>query len=195
MLGRVHLITDSRPGADPVAQVRSLLPVATPDLVIQYRPADSWTDRLAFEHAIAIKALGLPLLINDRVHIALAVDADGVHVGEEDLPAAQARRLLGPSKIVGATARSVADVPAEADYVGVGPCYQTSTKEGLPAPLGPSAVSAFSGIPVIAIGGITLKHVPELLSQGAHGIAVIGAVANAVNPPQALAALLEAVRR
>jgi thiamine-phosphate pyrophosphorylase len=137
--------------------------------------------------------LPVTLLINDRLDLALAVDADGVHVGAEDLPAHVARKLLGPGKIVGATARGPEDVPDEADYVGVGPCYQTSTKDGLPPPIGPAGIARITSKPVIAIGGVTLRHVPELLRHGAHGIAVIGAVADAVDPPQALAALLKAV--
>lgn len=203
MLSRVHLITDGRPGADPVAQVRSLLHVATDELVIQFRPADDWSDRLVFEAATAIGALCrtncVRLLINDRLDIAMAVDADGAHVGADDLPVAVARRLLGPGKTLGATARSpevakqaIAD---GADYVGVGPCYRGSTKKGLPDPLGPTGVAAIAPLaPVIAIGGVSVERVPELMRAGAHGVAVIGAVADAEDPVRALADLLAAVR-
>ncbi len=201
MLGRVHVITDSRPGADPVEQVRALLPAATPDLVIQFRPADDWTDRFVYQAGLEIAELcrttGVPLLINDRIDIAMAVDADGAHVGAEDLPVAVARRLLGPGKILGATARcgdqAQRAVKDGADYVGAGPCYRTSTKDGLPPPIGPSGIAQVAPhAPTIAIGGVTLSHVPELKRSGAHGIAVIAAIADAPAPSKALAELLAA---
>ncbi|HZM81370.1 MAG TPA: thiamine phosphate synthase [Candidatus Limnocylindrales bacterium] len=203
MLGRIHLITDSRPGRDPVEQVRTLLPVATPDLVVQFRPHDSWTDRAAFEAATAIVELCrtkcVKVLINDRVDIAVAVDADGAHVGADDLPVPATRRLLGPERILGATARTPAAarlaMSQGADYVGVGPCYFSSTKHGLPEPLGPQGVAAIAPwARVIAIGGVTHERVPDLLNAGAHGVAVIAAVADAADPMRALASLLELVR-
>jgi len=203
MLGRVHLITDSRPGRDPVEQVRTLLPVATPDLVVQFRPADEWSDRVVFEAATEIVGLcrtkSVKVLINDRVHIAVAVDADGAHVGADDLPVLAARRLLGPERILGATARNAADAHAAmskgADYVGVGPCYRSSSKQGLPELLGPQGVAAIAPYArVIAIGGVTPERVPDLLSAGAHGVAVIAAVADAPDPAFALASLLDLVR-
>ena len=188
MLGRVHLITDSRPGADPVRQVRSVLSAATGELVIQFRPADDWPDRLVYHQALEILAmtsdLGVPVLVNDRVDIALAAEASGAHVGAQDLPVAVARRLLGPLAVLGATARDAATAKQAmldgATYVGVGPCYQSSTKDGLPAPLGPSGLAQVTPFaPVIAIGGVTLERVPSLLAAGAHGVAVVAAVADA----------------
>ncbi len=203
MLGRVHLITDSRPGRDPVEQVRSLLPVATADLVVQFRPDGAWSDRTVFEAATAFVELcrtkSVKVLINDRVDIAVAVDADGAHVGADDLPVPAARRLLGSERILGATARTPAAahiaMSQGADYVGVGPCYPSSSKQGLPEPLGPLGVAAIVPVArVIAIGGVTHARVPDLLSAGAHGVAVIAAVADAPDPARALACLLDLVR-
>lgn len=203
MLGRVHLITDSRPGRDPVEQVRTLLPVATSDLVVQFRPDDTWTDRVVFEVATEIVELcrtkSVKVLINDRVDIAVAVDADGAHVGADDLPVPAARRLLGPERILGATARTPSAARTAmsegADYVGVGPCYLSSSKQGLPQPLGPQGVAAITPwARVIAIGGVTHGRVPDLLSAGAHGVAVIAAVADAADPAMALASFLDLVR-
>lgn len=203
MLGRIHLITDSRPGRDPVEQIRSLLPVATPDLVVQFRPHDAWSDRVVFVAATEIVELCrtkcVKVLINDRVDIAVAVDADGAHVGADDLPVLAARRLLGPERILGATARTPAEarmaMSEGADYVGVGPCYPSSSKRGLPQPLGPPGVAAIAPLArVIAIGGVTHERVPDLLSAGAHGVAVIAAVADAADPVRALASLLDLVR-
>jgi thiamine-phosphate pyrophosphorylase len=203
MLGRVHLITDSRPGCDPVEQVRALLPVATSDLVVQFRPDDAWTDRVVFEVAAEIVELcrtkSVKVLINDRVDIAVAVDADGAHVGADDLPVPAARRLLGPERILGATARTPVTARTAmfegADYVGVGPCYPSPSKQGLPQPLGPQGIAAIAPFArVIAIGGVTHDRVPDLLSAGAHGVAVIAAVADAADPALALASLLELVQ-
>lgn len=203
MLGRVHLITDSGSGCDPVEQVRTLLAVATPDLVVQFRPADEWSDRVVFEAATEIVKLcrtrSVKVLINDRVDIAVAVDADGAHVGADDLPVLAARRLLGPQRILGATARTAAVAHAAmaegADYVGVGPCYPSFSKQGLPEPLGPQGVAAIAPYArVIAIGGITHERVRGLLDAGAHGVAVLGAVRDARRPATALASLLDMVQ-
>jgi thiamine-phosphate pyrophosphorylase len=138
------------------------------------------------------------VLINDRVDIAVAVDADGAHVGADDLPVPAARRLLGPERILGATARTPAAAHVAmsegADYVGAGPCYVSSSKQGLPEPLGPQGVAAIAPwARVIAIGGITHDRVPDLLSAGAYGVAVIAAVADAKDPLAALARLLDLV--
>lgn len=140
------------------------------------------------------------VIVNDRADIALAVGADGVHGGTDDLPVAAMRRVLGPDALVGGTARdpetALRHQADGASYVGVGPVYATATKDGLPDPLGPAGVekvAAAVDIPVIAIAGITAARVPELLEAGAHGVAVIGAVAHAANPAAATAELLEAL--
>ena len=140
------------------------------------------------------------VIVNDRADIALAAEADGVHGGADDLPVSVLRRVLGPDALVGGTARdpdtALRHQADGASYVGVGPVYATATKDGLPEPLGPAGVervAAAVSIPVIAIAGITASRVPELLNAGAHGVAVIGAVAHAANPDEATAELLEAL--
>ncbi len=140
------------------------------------------------------------VIVNDRADIALAAEADGVHGGADDLPVAMLRHLLGPDRLVGGTARDPETALRHQDdgasYVGVGPVYTTDTKPGLPEPLGPAGVAnvvAVVGIPVIAIAGITASRIPELLDAGAHGVAVIGAVAHAVDPAAATAELMEAL--
>jgi thiamine-phosphate pyrophosphorylase len=143
---------------------------------------------------------GAICLINDRLHIALAVGADGGHVGALDLPVDAARRVLGPDAILGATARDPeagrAAVAAGATYLGVGPAYATSTKNGLPPPIGPDGVAAVAAavdVPVIAIAGVTAARVPELRRAGAYGVAVVGAVAGAPDPRAAAKELAEAL--
>jgi thiamine-phosphate pyrophosphorylase len=140
------------------------------------------------------------VIVNDRADIALTAGADGVHGGADDLPVAALRRLIGPDRLVGGTARDPETALRHQDdgasYVGVGPVYATATKDGLPEPLGPAGVekvAAVVDIPVIAIAGITAPLIPELLDAGAHGVAVIGAVANADDPAAATAEILEAL--
>jgi thiamine-phosphate pyrophosphorylase len=203
-LGRLHLITDTRPGRDPLSTVRAALAVAGPELVVQVRVEDDVDDRTAYELAGEILALCAPVgatcLVNDRLDVALAVGAAGAHVGARDLPVDVARRLLGPAAVLGATARDpeagIAAVAAGASYLGVGPCHATATKDGLPAPIGPEGVrrvaSAVS-VPVIAIGGITAARVPALRAAGAYGVAVVGALSQAADPARATAELLAAL--
>ncbi|RZU78204.1 thiamine-phosphate diphosphorylase [Micromonospora kangleipakensis] len=204
-LGRLHLITDTRPGRDPLAVLRAALPVARAELVVQVRVEDDATDRQAYELARRVVALcrryGATCLVNDRLHVALAVDAAGGHVGAEDLPVRAARRVLGSAAVLGATARepgSAAEaVAAGASYLGVGPCHPTGTKTGLPAPIGPAGVRAVAeavDVPVIAIGGVTAASVPALRAAGAYGVAVVGALSGAADPARATAELLGALR-
>jgi thiamine-phosphate pyrophosphorylase len=201
-LGRLHLVTDARPGHDPVPVVRAALAAGVP--VVQVRVDDGVGDRSAYALAATImelcRAAGARCLVNDRVHIALAVGADGAHVGAEDLPVDAARRILGPHAILGATARDPsaarAAVAAGASYLGVGPAFATRTKAGLPDPIGPAgvgAVAASVGVPVVAIGAVTVDRVPALLAAGAYGVAVVSAVSAAPDPARATADLLAAL--
>jgi thiamine-phosphate pyrophosphorylase len=128
------------------------------------------------------------------------VGAGGVHVGDDDLPVEAARRLLGAGAVVGATARTASAArraaAAGASYVGVGPCYPTSTKVVDAAVLGPAGFAPVADaveIPVIAIAGVTAARVPELLAAGAYGVAVVGAVAGAPDPALATKELLDAL--
>jgi thiamine-phosphate pyrophosphorylase len=161
-------------------------------------------DRLALAATVAqrCRAAGATCLVNDRADLARAAGADGVHVGEDDLPVAAVRSIVGPEAIVGGTARSAADglrlVDEGASYLGVGPTYPTRSKEGLPAPLGPEGVAAVAGavpVPVIAIAGITADRVADVLAAGAWGVAVISAVADAPDPHTATHDLVMAVTR
>ena len=143
----------------------------------------------------------LPLIINDRLDIALAVGADGVHVGQEDLPVAVVRRLLGPDKIVGATAATVADaLRAEAegaDYIGSGAVFPTVTKPGKPVlPLTVlTQIKQAVKLPVVAIGGITANNLVELKSTGVDGIAVVSAIMNSDDPAAATKEILSIWRK
>lgn len=202
--GRLHLITDTRPGIDVLGVVRAALGAGAP--VVQVRVDDHSTDREAYDLACRVVELcagyGATCLVNDRLHIALAAGAAGGHVGADDLPVAVARRILGPAAILGATARDAATARAAqragASYLGVGPAYQTSTKVGLPAPLGAgrvAEVAAAVDVLVIAIGGVTPSRVGELLGAGAYGVAVVSAICGADDPARATAAFVRAIER
>ncbi|MET8281056.1 thiamine phosphate synthase [Micromonospora sp. NPDC005174] len=203
-LGRLHLITDTRPGRDPLTVVRAALAAARADLVVQVRVEDSATDREAYDLAARVLALcapyGATCLVNDRLHVALAVGAAGGHVGADDLPVAAARHVLGATGVLGATAReprtAIEAVVAGANYLGVGPCHATSTKVGLPDPIGTVGIRDVADavdVPVIAIGGVTADRVPALRTAGAYGVAVVGAICSAADPARATAELLRAL--
>ena len=155
--------------------------------------------------AVEIGALccryGVPFLINDDVGIALESGADGVHVGQEDLAAREARRLLGPDKIVGVSAHTVEEaVKAErdgADYLGVGAVFHTDTKTDVSAmPLDTlRAIRAAVRIPIVAIGGISLANVERLAGSGVDGIAVVSALFAAENVREAAERLRAASER
>ena len=128
------------------------------------------------------RARRVPLLINDRVDIALAAGADGVHLGQEDLPLPEARALLGPDRILGATAHTVAEAlraQAEgADYLGVGAMFPTGTKtDTVPTSADTlKAICAAVSIPVVAIGGVNAQNLPTLAGTGIAGAAVVSAI-------------------
>jgi thiamine-phosphate pyrophosphorylase len=122
-------------------------------------------------------------LVNDRVDVALEVGADGVHLGQEDLSYHEARKLLGPHKIIGVTVRNGAEALAAqaggADYLGVSPIFSTATKADAGAPIGVALLAEIRrrvSLPLIAIGGITLANAPEVIRAGADGICAISAV-------------------
>jgi thiamine-phosphate pyrophosphorylase len=135
---------------------------------------------------------GVPLIVNDRIDVMLAAEADGVHLGHEDMPADLARRLIGPDRILGVTLRredqARAADPAIADYAGVGPIRATMTKADALAPRGVEGFAAFRRlVPVrtVAIGGIIPSLVVPLLAAKADGIAVAAAIAGAPDPAAA----------
>ena len=122
-------------------------------------------------------------IVNDRIDVALAVDADGVHIGQEDMPFTIARRLLGPDKIIGLTVHNVGEAEeAErlgADYIGLSPVFSTGTKQDAGAPCGIPMVRTVRErvrLPVVAIGGITRENVAGVISAGADSAAAISAV-------------------
>ncbi len=192
---KLHIIADS------AALAEAALASGTPAVQVRIKASGDAAVLAECERIMAAARRAQALVIvNDRADIALATGAHGVHGGADDLPVPVLRRLIGPGRLVGGTARDPDTARRHqadgASYVGVGPVYATPTKHGLPEPLGPAGVervAAAVDIPVIAIAGITAARVPELLDAGAHGVAVIGAVARAADPGAATTELLEAL--
>ena len=158
-------------------------------------------DRNILDAATAIAQLcrtaSIPFIVNDRVDIAWASGADGVHLGHDDLPPAVARTLLGNDAIIGMSAGDLAELaaalPAQPDYLGVGPMYATHTKSDAGAPVGPAMIrtlrEAAPTIPLVGIGGIEAENAAAVLAAGAAGIAVVSAVVAARDVEAATRAL------
>lgn len=139
---------------------------------------------------------GVLFIVNDRVDVALAVDADGVHVGQDDMPADVVRRLIGPDKILGVSVAKEAEALRAkadgADYLGVGAIYATNTKADAGAATGPGLLGVIRravDLPLVAIGGVNIHNAAEAVAHGADGLAVISAVVAAPDVRGATAAL------
>jgi thiamine-phosphate pyrophosphorylase len=142
---------------------------------------------------------GVCFLVNDRLDVALAAGADGVHVGQSDLPVEDARAIAGPDFIIGWSVTNIAEArtaaalpPGTADYLGVGPIFPTPTKADATPPMGVNglrAVCDLSLLPCVAIGGITADQAGGLFAAGAAGVAVVAAICSATDPRRAAAEL------
>ncbi len=176
--------------------------------LLQYRAKEADTRTMITDARAIHKALegtGVPLLINDRVDVALACRAEGVHVGRDDMSPTDARRILGPNAIIGATIKSSKDIDALADapisYACIGGVFATVHKDNPDAPVGldgfrnlrREAAARLGQLPVGAIAGITLANLGDVIAAGADGVAVIGAIFGSENVGTATAALAAAI--
>ncbi len=170
--------------------------------LVQLREKTAST-RAFIEQARVLKRLlaplRVPLLINDRIDVALAAGADGAHVGQQDMPVALARQLLGPAAIIGLSITELGQVRDRdvelADYLGVGPIFAQSTKLDATPPLGLDGLAEVrraTGKPIVAIGGVSAANANAVRSAGADGIAVVSAIMGADDPRAAAAALVSA---
>ncbi len=158
------------------------------------------SDAAMTAQARALKALlnplGVPLIVNDRLDVALAAEAEGLHLGQEDMAPAEARAALGPGRILGVSAgdaeeAKIAD-PALVDYVGVGPVYATGSKADAGAAIGLdglAAMRALLALPMVAIGGIDETNAAAVMARGVEGVAVVSAICGAKDPEAAARAL------
>jgi len=171
--------------------------------VVQYREKEGTTRQLV-EEALALHRLtyaaGVPLIVNDRLDVALAVEAEGVHVGQDDMPATLTRRLMGRERIVGVSATNLQEaLQAEkdgADYLGVGPIFATPTKPDAAPPMGLEGLAEVCrhvSIPVVAIGGINEHNAAAVIEAGADGVAVVSAIVTAPDVTAAARRLREVV--
>lgn len=195
MMRGLYLVTDRG-----LCGSRSLEDVVHKALVggaacIQLREKDVST-RFFVEEVRTMKALTtkfrVPLIINDRADVALAGDADGIHIGQDDMPYADARRLMGSKAIIGLSVETWNDVvEAEAfdiDYLGVSPVFETPTKtdtKGSWGFAGLARIKAYSRHPLVAIGGMNASNAEEAVMAGADGIAVVSAICTAPDPLRA----------
>lgn len=202
----LYLVTDrslslGRPLVDVVREA-----VAGGVTCVQLREKEA-SSREFYDLARALLAVtrpaGVPLIVNDRLDIALAAGADGVHVGQSDLPLDAVRRLIPPSFIVGVSAESAADAvqaaASGATYVAASPVFATPTKTDTAPALGRDGVAALRAAlppacPLVAIGGIHLDNAPSVLAAGADGLAVVSEIMSAPSPRLAAAALAKILR-
>ena len=172
--------------------------------MVQLREKDCPTNEfitLARELKAALQPLGIPLIINDRVDVALAVDADGLHIGQSDMPYDMARRLLGPDRIIGLSVETMDEVIAanalDVDYIGISPVYATPTKTDTLQPFGLDGVSEvlrLSRHRCVAIGGMNRNTIGEVIRRGVEGVAVVSAIVAADSPREASAELAGVIR-
>lgn len=200
----LYAVTDRAwTGSQPLArQVEAVLQNGATCLQLREKALDPAAFREeARQMAALCRRYGVPLIINDNVEVALACGAAGVHLGQQDMPIAQARRMAGPDLILGASAHTVQEAleaqAAGADYLGVGAVFSTSTKtDASPLPLTTlREICAAVSIPVVAIGGITETNLLQLTGCGAAGVAVVSAIFGAPDPGAATARLVRLVRQ
>lgn len=202
----VYLVTDTvMAGGRGVAAVAAQA-VAGGATLVQVRDPhadDATFTRIARDVVSAVAGTGVPVLLNDRVHLVHEVGAHGAHVGQSDMPVRQARELLGDEAILGLSIADPAQLDAAfaagpvtlLDYIGVGPLRGTATKPGHAPPLGLDAlaqITARSPWPGVAIGGVTAADAAAVREAGAHGLCVVSAVMAAVDPRAAARALADA---
>jgi thiamine-phosphate pyrophosphorylase len=199
----LYLVTDRG-----LARGRSALEIVSAAVhggatVVQLREKDCST-RDFIEQGLAIKEFlkdqGVPLIINDRVDVAQAVRADGVHLGQTDMPLGLAKKILGDSMIIGISAESLQDaIEAEkggADYLGVSPIYATPTKTDTAPPLGLEGLRQIRKavrLPLVGIGGLNRDNAAEVIRNGADGVAVVSAIVAADDPQTAADALKQII--
>ena len=191
----LYVVTHPTPADDPQASLTRLLDDVAAAIdggarLFQYRDKQA-TRRAMFETATALRHLtrahGAVLIVNDQIDLARAVRADGVHLGQDDLPVSVARKMLARGAIVGVSTHDVDEaIRAEtdgADYVGFGPLFATATKLTTRPPRGIAPLRAVAGriaIPIYAIGGIRLDHLSDIIAAGATGVAAVSGLAGDV---------------
>ena len=171
--------------------------------IVQLREKDASTGEfveLAFRLKDILRPYNVPLIINDRVDVALAVDAEGLHIGQSDMPYEIARKLLGPNKIIGLSVECIDDIleanKLDVDYVGISPVFGTSTKTDTAEPFGLEGLRKaveISAHPTVAIGGMNASTIADVMAAGTDGVAVVSAICTAESPRLAAKDLSEII--
>ena len=198
----VYLVTDPGMGPGLEAAVRPALEAGV--RLVQLRDKEASTRSLLRDAEALLelcREFDAKMLVNDRVDVALAVGAHGVHLGQDDMPTDTARRLLGENAVIGVSVRSPSEARLAqaqgADYLAANMVYATATKTDLSKPLGERGVArlrAASSLPLVAIGGIDASNAGRVVALGADGVAVVSAIMGASRPGRAAAELLSVVR-
>lgn len=204
-IGKLHILTDTvLQSRFSHMEITRLAIVGGAD-AIQYRQKSGST-REMIEIARNMKRLcseaDVTFIVNDRLDVAIAAEADGVHLGQDDFPIPMARELLGEGRIIGGSAATLDEarkcLSEGADYVGFGPVYPTSSKDDAGPVSGIDIlkqVVEIIPVPIIAIGGVGAENIPDVMRAGAHGIAVISAVCCQDDPEKATRSLYQALNK
>jgi len=196
---KLYLVTDDQ---QDLETLKFVVEKAVAGGVTMVQVREKHGDVRAFiERAEAVKSVldgtGVPLIINDRVDVALAVDADGLHLGQSDMPATIARKLIGSDKILGLSIETeqqlqeADDLPI--DYIGLSALFETQTKKNLKKYWGYEGVKLAletTKLPIVGIGGINESNIPQLVETGIHGLALVSAICHAEDPKKATQDLL-----
>jgi len=204
-IGFLHVLTDTTQQSKFTHPQVAELAIQGGADTIQFRHKTGSTReliRIAKEMSAICTQHNIPLIVNDRADVALAVGANGTHFGQDDMPVGIGRRILTSETIIGASARTeekiLKAITEGADYIGYGPIYSTSSKADAEKPKGLDSLHKMSQIaecPVIAIGGITLDTAADVIRAGAHGIAVISAVCGQSDPQKATEELYQEIMK
>jgi len=200
---RVYVITDARHARGRSHREIAEAAIRGGATAVQLRMKEE-PARVVLDVARAIgplcRAAGVAFIVDDRLDVAMLAGADGVHVGQDDLPPTDARALMGPRALIGVSAATVEEALAAeragADYLGVGAVYGTATKSDAGAPVGLARVTEIRRavrVPLVGIGGITVENAAAVMQAGANGVAVITAVTLAADMADAVRRLREAV--
>ncbi|MDP1948807.1 MAG: thiamine phosphate synthase [Nitrospirota bacterium] len=201
MRNRLYIILDPSVCPDrPLVEVLTIAAEAGASL-FQYRNKTA-SMKAAYEEALVLRRVaaqaGVLFIVNDRCDLAMAVNADGVHLGQGDLPLDMARKVMGPDKLIGISTHNVAQVMeatvGKPDYLGFGPIFKPGSKQDhdpLVGLEGLQTMCSFTALPVFAIGGIQLEQVQAVMQAGADGVAVISAILKATDIQEAVRSFLD----
>lgn len=196
---RLYLVTDrlAAKGRDAKSVIAAALKGGVTMIQVREKEASA-RDFIAFAKAVKELAVpyGVPVVINDRVDVAVAAEADGVHLGQSDIPCEVARTMLDKRSIIGLSVEDLSQIPTanslDVDYIGVSPVFATPTKTDTAEPFGLAGLSSavrLSEHPVVAIGGVNIETAPGILACGVDGLAVVSAIMGAGDPQAAASAL------